>query len=73
MTIMKTSMIAIGLVALVLASMAGVGYVSGWTQKQKQALAVVPNQDDPAPKADAAAPEISVRTVQSKAVTLKQQ
>ena len=72
MTIMKTSMIATGLVALALVGMAGVGYVAGAARTRDAGVAVVPKQDDQAPKADAAASKISVRTVQSTAVTLRQ-
>ena len=72
MTIMKTSMIATGLVSVALASMAGVAYVADAGRTRDAENAVMPKQDDETPKAGAAAPEVSVRTVQSTAVTLRQ-
>ena len=73
MTIMKTSMIAIGLVVVALVSTAGMGYVANAARTRDAEIAVSPKQADQAPEADAAASKISVRTVQSTAVTITQQ
>jgi RNA polymerase sigma factor (sigma-70 family) len=51
MTIMKTSMIATGLVAVALFGTAGVGYVTARPQDAEKS--VTPKQDDPIPKAGA--------------------
>jgi RNA polymerase sigma factor (sigma-70 family) len=62
MTIVKTSMIATGLLAASLVSMVGAGRVAGVTREN----AGPPGQDDRAPR-------ISVRTVRPTTVTIKQQ
>jgi RNA polymerase sigma factor (sigma-70 family) len=53
MTIMKTSMIVTGLVAVAVFGTVGVGYVAGTTRPQDAEKAVTPKQDAPVPKADA--------------------
>jgi RNA polymerase sigma factor (sigma-70 family) len=73
MIIMKMSMVSTALIAVALASTVGMSYVADVARTQVGGKAVTPKQDDQAPKADAAAPEISVRTVQSTDVTVKQQ
>ncbi len=73
MTIMKMSMIGTALIALALVSTVGLGYVADVARTQDAGKAVTSKQDDQAPKADASAPKISVSTVQSADVTVKQQ
>ena len=66
MTILKTSMIAAGLLAASLVSMVGAGRVAGMTRGEAGEIAGPPGQDDQAPR-------ISVRTVRPTTVTIKQQ
>ena len=66
MTIMKTSMIAAGLLAASLVSMVGAGRVAGVTRGEAGEIAGPTGQDDRAPR-------ISVRTVRPTTVTIKQQ
>ena len=66
MTILKTSMIATGLLAASLVSMVGAGRVAGVTRGEAGEIAGPPGQDDQAPR-------ISVRTVRPTTVTIKQQ
>ena len=66
MTILKTSMIATGLLAASLVSMVGAGRVAGVTRGEAGEIAGPPGQDDRAPR-------ISVRTVRPTTVTIKQQ
>ena len=54
MTIMKTSMIATGLVAAAVFGTAGVGYVAVAARPQDAEKAVTPKQNDPAPRTEAA-------------------
>jgi membrane fusion protein (multidrug efflux system) len=65
MTIVKTSMIATGLLAATLVSMVGAGRVAGVTRSEAGGIAGPPGQDDQAPR-------ISVRTVRTTTVTIKQ-
>jgi len=66
MTILKTSMIAAGLLAASLVSMVGAGRVAGMTRGEAGEIAGPPGQDDQAPR-------ISVRPVRPTTVTIKQQ
>jgi membrane fusion protein (multidrug efflux system) len=65
-TILKTSMIAAGLLAASLVSMVGAGRVAGVTRGEAGEIAGPPGQDDRAPR-------ISVRTVRPTTVAIKQQ
>ena len=66
MTIVKTSMIAAGLLAASLVSMVGAGRVAGVPRGEAGGIAGPPGQDDQAPR-------ISVRTVRPTTLTIKQQ
>ena len=65
MTIVKTSMIAAGLLAASLVSLVGAGRVAGLTRGESGGIAGSPGQDDRAPR-------ISVLTIRPTTVTIKQ-